>query len=144
MNLSGEKTKDFIAGLIALIFVVTAGYLALNRFNDTSDTTLGTGGEETVLTGETSSDSTMRDDGDVAGTMDGMVMWVANDYEMGDISAGNYTVRDGDTLWEIAEAVYGDGTMWTQILDANSNDVGYLADGSQALIVVGQTLVIPN
>jgi len=31
-------------------------------------------------------------------------MWVANDYKFGDIKQGNYTIRSGDTLWEIAKA----------------------------------------
>ena len=69
--------------------------------------------------------------------------WVANDYEEGDISSGTYTVRDGDTLWEIAEAVYGDGFQWTKILDANSSSVGYLPNGEQALITTGQVIAIP-
>lgn len=30
-----------------------------------------------------------------------------------------YTVRDGDTLWSIADSVYGDGQKWREILDAN-------------------------
>jgi len=71
------------------------------------------------------------------------VYWVANDYNQGDISGDAYTVQPGDTLWEIAEAVYGNGSMWTQILNANSDTVGYLPGGQQALIMPGQTLVIP-
>lgn len=69
--------------------------------------------------------------------------WYATDYEEGDINPGNYTVQQGDTLWEIAEAAYGDGALWTTILDANSSDVGFLANGSQALISPGQVLSIP-
>ena len=69
--------------------------------------------------------------------------WVATDYKQGDISKGNYTVKSGDTLWEIAEAVYGDGTQWVNILNANSASVDYLPNGQQALIFPGQVLVIP-
>lgn len=142
MNLNSEKFKDFAAGLIALIFVVTAGYLALNRFNEGDKTSLGTGGEDKA-TESVSSDSTIREDGTVAGTTDAVIYWVANDYEYGDIQTGSYTVVSGDTLWEISEATYGDGTRWLDILNANADSVGYLPDGSQALIFVGQTLLIP-
>lgn len=144
MNLSKEKTKDFIAGLIALVFVVTAGYLALNRFNDgEGGLNLGIGGDTSVAD-DISADSTVRaDDGTVAGTTDSMIYWVANDYEHGDIQSGSYTVVSGDTLWEISEAVYGDGSRWVDILNANSDSVGFLPNGSQALIFAGQALLIP-
>jgi nucleoid-associated protein YgaU len=69
--------------------------------------------------------------------------WVANDYEEGDIEGKTYTVVEGDTLWEIAEAVYGSGFEWGQILDANSDSISYLPNGSQALIVPGQVLELP-
>ncbi|HNS71479.1 MAG TPA: LysM peptidoglycan-binding domain-containing protein [bacterium] len=69
--------------------------------------------------------------------------WIANDYEKGDIKGASYTVRAGDTLWEIAEGLYGDGTAWTKILSANSGQIEYLPNGSQALIRPGQILVLP-
>jgi nucleoid-associated protein YgaU len=69
--------------------------------------------------------------------------WTASDYKSGDIKAGNYTVKSGDTLWEIAEGLYGNGAAWTKILDANKGSVGFLANGTQALIVPGQVLVLP-
>jgi len=69
--------------------------------------------------------------------------WVANDYKQGDIKGNSYTVKSGDTLWEIAEGTYGNGFQWTKILEANKSSVGFLPNGSQALIVPGQVLVIP-
>ncbi|MFW6143488.1 MAG: LysM peptidoglycan-binding domain-containing protein, partial [Patescibacteria group bacterium] len=69
--------------------------------------------------------------------------WQPTDYKPGDIEEDEYTVKNGDTLWEIAEARYGSGFEWTKIRDANSEQIGYLPDGSQALIEVGQTLVLP-
>jgi len=144
LNLTNERTKDFIAGFVALVFVLTAGYLALNRFNTSgpSDMELGVGGDMTV--GEEGAQTAMEGEdsmmGEVAGTND--YMWTANDYNQGDISSGSYTVVEGDTLWEIAEAVYGNGAEWTQILNANADSIGYLPNGSQALIVPGQVLVI--
>lgn len=71
------------------------------------------------------------------------VVWTANDYKYGDIKGSSYTVKSGDTLWEIAEAVYGNGADWTKILQANLSNIGYLPNGRQALIVPGQTLVLP-
>lgn len=32
----------------------------------------------------------------------------------------SYTVKSGDTLWQIAEQVYGDGSMYMKIFEANS------------------------
>ncbi len=69
--------------------------------------------------------------------------WKANDYNKGDIKGSSYTVKSGDTLWEIAEAVYGNGAEWTKIVNANSSSVGFLPNGQHALIVSGQTLVLP-
>jgi nucleoid-associated protein YgaU len=68
--------------------------------------------------------------------------WSATDYVSGDITKGKYTVKQGDTLWEIAEAVYGSGFEWKRILNSNQSQIGRLPNGSQALIVPGQILVI--
>jgi nucleoid-associated protein YgaU len=69
-------------------------------------------------------------------------LWNATDYNDGDIKGSVYTVQQGDTLWEIAEAYYGGGANWTQILDSNADNIGFLADGSQALIYPGQVLYL--
>jgi cytoskeletal protein RodZ len=65
-----------------------------------------------------------------------------NDYNSGDIKTGKYVVKEGDTLWEIAEAVYGTGFDWQQIADANPNLVYILANGNVG-IDTGVTLTIP-
>lgn len=70
--------------------------------------------------------------------------WQATDYVKGDIGPGSYTVKLGDTLWEIADAVYGSGFKWKKILAANSKNIGFLRDHSQALIIPGQVLIIPE
>lgn len=68
--------------------------------------------------------------------------WIATNYEKGDIAYGEYIVKSGDTLWEIAEAVYGSGFEWTKILEKNKSSIGFLPNGEQALIIPGQVLVI--
>jgi LysM repeat protein len=53
----------------------------------------------------------------------------------------NYTVVAGDSLWTVAEKVYGNGFDWQKIQQANhitSNAQG------QPEVVVGQQLIIPN
>lgn len=32
---------------------------------------------------------------------------------------GTYTVKKGDTLWDLSEAIYGDGSKWTTLYEAN-------------------------
>jgi len=67
--------------------------------------------------------------------------WVATDYNQGDISTSSYTVKKGDTLWEIAEAKYGSGFEWAKIRDANTIET--LWNGNP-LITPGQVLVLPE
>jgi len=52
---------------------------------------------------------------------------------------GNYTVQSGDTLWNIAENVYGDGSKYAKIFDANTD---LLEHPDQ--IFPGQKLHIPD
>lgn len=53
------------------------------------------------------------------------------------MAEGEYVVKRGDNLWNLAKEKYGDGRMWTKIRDANKLGRGYSLD-------IGQTLVIPN
>ncbi|MBN1331872.1 LysM peptidoglycan-binding domain-containing protein [Candidatus Dojkabacteria bacterium] len=68
--------------------------------------------------------------------------WIATNYEPKDIQTKTYTVQRGDTLWEISEAYYGTGFDWHKILELNRSDIGYLPNGSQALIIPGQILIL--
>jgi len=54
-----------------------------------------------------------------------------------EIKSGNYVVKEGESLWTIAEEVYKDGFKWTQIAEANN-----LKDPNG--IEVGQELIIPE
>ena len=49
-----------------------------------------------------------------------------------------HEVKPGDTLWKIAEQYYGDGSLYTQIFEANKDT---LDDPNK--IKVGQKLRIP-
>lgn len=55
-----------------------------------------------------------------------------------DATARTYTVESGDTLWKIAEKMYGNGSEYPKIFDANSE----LLD-SPDHILPGQELTIP-
>lgn len=57
------------------------------------------------------------------------------------MSQTSYKVEAGDTLFKIAETVYGDGSRWRLIDSANK--VGRLPNGNP-LIFAGNTLVIPR
>jgi LysM repeat protein len=50
-----------------------------------------------------------------------------------------YTVAEGDSLWAIAEQVYGSGSEWTRILEANRDQIS-----DPDLLQAGQTLRIPD
>lgn len=52
------------------------------------------------------------------------------------ITGSEYTVRDGDTLWDISVRVYGTGYRWGEIATANSL-------GNPNLIFTGTTLTLP-
>lgn len=51
--------------------------------------------------------------------------------------ADTATIKEGDTMWEIAERRYGDGSQWTRIAEANPGMDPYN-------LPVGGTLKIPN
>lgn len=50
-----------------------------------------------------------------------------------------YTVRYGDSLWNIAVRVYGDGNQWQSIYNANRHSI---ADAN--MLLLGQILRVPN
>jgi hypothetical protein len=63
---------------------------------------------------------------------------VINPYSNGAQStSSNYTVGDGDTVQSIAQALWGDASLWYMIAEANG-----LNAGSQ--LVAGQSLIIPD
>lgn len=54
--------------------------------------------------------------------------------------ASSYTVKKGDCLWNIAKKLYGNGSKYTIIYEANKDSIG----GDPNLIYPGQVLTIPG
>jgi len=160
-----EPQRNTLAAIAAGVLVVIAGFLVYNYFSRvgrdaepevTEEAAVFEEGEinipepgEIANEGEEGGlvireEATANEEGSsevtaptVAGT------WTARDLTPSSIDEESYTVQSGDTLWEIAEARYGTGFDWGKILEANKDSVGFLPNGSQALIEVGQTLVLP-
>ncbi|MCA9382322.1 LysM peptidoglycan-binding domain-containing protein [Candidatus Dojkabacteria bacterium] len=159
-----SKTKAVVIAILALVLLSSLSYGIYLRVNKDDST------DEKVITldeGNNSSSENMdkagsidenaaedssvkiEDDkavaserkGEVAGVQFDPSTWKATDYKEGEIKGDSYTVKLGDTLWEIAEARYGSGSQWKKILTAN--DIDYLPNGNP-LIIPGQVLVLPT
>ena len=150
-NNTKKLPKDGLALVVGGLFILALVFATYNYFNKgkTSKTTEQTNQQPAVeeqtgnLNGEGATESAT---GQALGTGGPVTItaqkWVATDYKSGDIKGPTYTVKSGDTLWEIAEAVYGNGFQWTKILAANQSSIGFLPNGSQALIIPGQVLTL--
>jgi len=148
---SNQGSRDNLAFVIGGIFILGLVFATYSYFNKTPDILEGNGAKTEdvedevgeLLGGKDNNDQNTEGTLGTGGSYEGYdASWIATDYKQGDIQTGSYTVKSGDTLWEISEAVYGNGADWTKILTANSGNIGYLPDGSQALIMVGQVLTI--
>lgn len=154
--LSDEEFKSKAAAVGAGILVIIAGFLVYNYFSRVGKEAgvveeeaaieemeeAGEAGEiEEAAPGEEIAETEEPEEKEEPKEVVGV--WTANNYNPGDINGGSYTVKGGDTLWEIAEARYGSGFDWTKILEANKDSVGFLPNGQQSLIHPGQTLVLP-
>ncbi len=156
-NTSKKEGKDGLSLIIGGIFILTLVFATYNYFNKGREKNNEEKKEKNFIEsifdrnkGDLNGEGAMENLEDEKieeeskfGIISEEIGWVANDYEEGDIEGKTYTVVEGDTLWEIAEAVYGSGFEWGQILDANSDSISYLPNGSQALIVPGQVLELP-
>ena len=157
MNGKKEGSKDGLALIVGGLFILALVFATYNYFNKSSKTSeankikeesvfqketenLNGGGAKTTT--ETQPAAGLGTGGPVTETQT-VTGWVANDYKQGDVKGKSYTVVPGDTLWEIAEGAYGNGAEWTKILEANKASITLLPNGTQALIVPGQVLVLP-
>jgi nucleoid-associated protein YgaU len=155
-----ENPKDGLALIVGGLFILALVFATYNYFNKNAKTNkvaeiqkesvfesgssagdLNGGGAKTQKVNNTATTKPTGIGGQIAGAS--TEEWIANNYVKGDIKGTSYTVKPGDTLWEIAEGAYGNGAEWTKILGANKSSIGFLPNGSQALIRPGQVLVLP-
>ena len=61
--------------------------------------------------------------------------------EFSNLTITSYQVQEGDTLFAIAQKVYGDGSAWWIL--ASANNIGRLPNGNP-LILTGTTIQIPR
>jgi len=145
-----KNPKDGLALVVGGLFILALVFATYNYFNKKQPNQENREGQNTLfqketgsINGEGATDENAVQALGTGGPITTGQKWVATDYQKGDIKGPTHTVKSGDTLWEIAEAVYGTGTMWTKILEANKSSIGFLPNGSQALIVPGQVLILP-
>ncbi len=169
-----QVSRNSLTILITGILVIVAGFVTYNFFADRAAQTADQDfpieqleedlknvaeeniinkevntveGEEVQLEGGIAGSSTIKDaeygfGGPEAGIE--VASWIPTDIEPNSLKGEKIMVKEGDTLWELAEGRYGSGFEWTKILEANQDLVEFLPDGTQALIQPGQMLVLPN
>ena len=142
-----SQNRSKLNNVLIGILIIVGGFWVYNNFTKTEDLA----GKEEVKIEQSETDS--QSQGVVAGDKIELgigggtepTSWVANDISKDSLTnQDSYTVQSGDTLWEIAEGRYGSGFEWHKILDANKDKVGFLPDGTQALIKVGDVLNLPK
>lgn len=67
----------------------------------------------------------------------------ANLTQTPDTGVQTYTVKHGDTLWSIAQSVYGQGSQWHLIFNDPHNQLSMTTNG-QPLIHAGNELYLPD
>lgn len=143
-----EQSRPRVIAVFTGIILIVAGFWVYTNFSKSTGLENDKGDVKVEQVGSTDSSKT---DGTVAGDSTSKISsssnsaWVARDISQDSLKKETkYAVTKGDTLWEIAKGKYGSGFEWKKILEANKDKIGFLADGSQALIEVGQELVLPE
>lgn len=143
--------KSSLTPIVAGVLVIIAGFVMYNYFSkaggeitEQSEKTenLENGNQEKLTNPEEIAKGISIKES-VLGQGNTSSEWTAIDYNSGDIKGTTHTVVKGDTLWEIAQAKYGDPYMWTKIRDANLDKIGTLPNGNP-LITPGQVLILPD
>lgn len=106
-----QSNQSYLNLVLGLLIVLAIGVLIFNYFKRNS-ATLGPAQQTTIEQQNQSNSSTPP-------------------------SVGKYTVKEGDTLFKIAQAYYNDGYKYPELVKANN-----IAD--ESVISVGQELVIPK
>jgi len=154
---SQQPTKSAVAAVAAGVLVIIAGFIMYNYFAKTGGEITEKSEQTEVFEESKNQVELTKPEDTVKGTkpatqtelkgtaqnQEQTTVWRANQYKSGDIKGSKYTVVRGDTLWQIAQARYGNPLMWTKILNANSASIGFLANGNP-LITPGQVLILPD
>lgn len=104
-----QKNQSYLNLILGSLIVIVLGILLFNYFNKPQGNVGTSDSTENQLSGDISKDKL----------------------------PGNYTVKEGDTLFIIAQKYYDNGNEYPKILEANK-----LSDPN--LVTVGQVLVIPK
>jgi nucleoid-associated protein YgaU len=121
-----ERQSQFATILIGLL-IIASGLLVYNYFqsvNSPSTTTVDQNKQSSTPTPSTTPTPV-----------------IARNQTNQPTGQGNYTVQAGDSLWSVAQKVYGDGFKWDKIAQANQlqkDSVG------RPVIEVGQVLTVPD
>ncbi len=113
-----SRQSQLATGLIGIL-VIIAGFLTYNYFKKTRQETTTNQNQEVSPTDVNLNEIAQ------SGEEIGAVM-------------GTYTVKQGDTLWKIAESQLGDGERWQEIAGANDIPIDNPA------VEIGQELTIPG
>lgn len=109
-----------LATVLIGILVVIAGFLTYNYFKKT---------REERTPGEMQEEVSLEETG---------LGEIAESSEEEGLVMGTYTVKEGDTLWKIAESQLGDGERWQEIAEANDIPI------DNPKVELGQELTIPG
>lgn len=115
-----SRQSQLATGLIGIL-VIIAGFLTYNYFKKTRQEPATNENQEVSLKDVDLNELIEAE----AGKEEGAIM-------------GTYTVKQGDTLWKIAESQLGDGERWQEIAEANNIPI----DNPE--VEIGQELTIPG
>ena len=126
---SNPEKQSQLATILVGLLIIASGLLVYNYFQKTSSPDTTSQNQQQQQEDRDASEAKNESED------------VADDKTPANTNEGSYTVMPGDSLWSIAEKVYGDGFAWNKILDANN--IALNAYG-QPTVEIGQKLTIPD